>query len=92
MFDRLLGRFPKFAYRFGLGQPDLSAERSQCENSGTEKWHASGGEAVNDVHMTAWSFAALEVVSRKLRRFSLVSDEKAYRRDFEDCHHIWGVE
>lgn len=38
--------------------------------------------------MTAWGSFALEVPSRNFRSFSLVSGEKVYSRDSEDCRVV----
>lgn len=48
-------------------------------------WCPYGVRAVQDVQITAWGSFALEVPNLNLRSFSLVSGEKVYSRDSEDC-------
>lgn len=49
-------------------------------------WYPYGVRAVQDVQITAWGFLALEVPNLNFRSLSLVSVEKVYRRDSEDCN------
>lgn len=49
-------------------------------------WCSYDVKAVQDVQITPWGSFALEVPNLNFRSFSLVSGEKVYSRDSEDCN------